>query len=110
MRRRYLEDDGCFLECERCLSGELVRESIVPREGDPDLRETEFEKLQLAKVFVQQVSSYNISVSGITTDMQSTRTHLSYRFLLLEQHPAYIVEERRTRLRTCLGSHRTTAR
>ena len=65
VRRCDLEDDRSFFVRDGRPGRELVREGIVPREGDLDLRETEFEKLQLAKVFVEEVSSYNTIVSGI---------------------------------------------
>ena len=56
MRGRNLEDDRGLFERKGCLGRELVREGIVPREGDSDLSESKFQEFELTKVLVKQVS------------------------------------------------------
>lgn len=42
-----------FLISKRSLCRELVREGIMPRKVDPNLRKPQLEQLELAEIFVQ---------------------------------------------------------
>ena len=53
-----LKKDRRLLVGYGCLSDQLVRERVVPWKVDPNFRESELQKLELTKIFVQQIARY----------------------------------------------------
>jgi hypothetical protein len=60
--RGDLEDDRCLLERDGGLGCELGCESISPGKVDADFWEPEFEKFELTKVLIEQISGWGASV------------------------------------------------
>lgn len=52
------EDDGSFLVGDRGLGYLFVREGVSPGEIDPDFRESEFYKFQLAEIPVEEIATW----------------------------------------------------